>query len=107
MYFCVPMKVSGLIMAFYILLLAAMPCRDSKECESLTKVEQANHNDHDDEKEGCTPFCICACCPTQVYFTDLTVDNFTPLTFSEFSCEINAEIRSFISHAIWQPPKTV
>ena len=107
MYFCVPVKIPGIILTFYILLLAAMPCRDARECESKAKMEQANHNGNDDEKENCTPFCICACCPTQIYITDLAVDNFTPLIFSEFSCEINSEIRSFISHSIWQPPRTV
>jgi hypothetical protein len=101
------MKVSGFLMAIYLLMLSLIPCRDSKECESQIGVEQADHNGHEDGQKGCTPFCICACCPTQVYVTGLTVDNFTSLVFSEFSSEINAEIRSFISHAIWQPPRTV
>jgi hypothetical protein len=103
------MKIPGLIMAFYLLLLAAMPCSDSEECEIQAKTtEQTNHNGHEDEEEeGCTPFCICACCPTHIYVSDLLTDNFCTPAFSVSSSEIKTEIRSFISHAIWQPPRSV
>lgn len=107
MYFCVPMKIFTFIMAFYLLLLAAMPCSDSEECESQVMAAQTNHSEHEDEAEGCTPFCICACCPTHVYVSDLLSENFPTPVFSALSSEINTEIRSFISHAIWQPPRTV
>ena len=94
-------------MALYLLLLAAMPCSDSEECENGIMTEQASHNGHEDDEEGCTPFCICACCPTHVYVSDLLTDNFCTPAFSVSRSEINTEIRSFISHAIWQPPRTV
>lgn len=100
------MKFSGIIIAFYLLVLAAMPCSDTKECENLPYSEaSSNHADHEDEEEGCTPFCICVCCPASVYISDLTVENVFPLNFASSSCEISSSIYSFISHSIWQPPR--
>jgi hypothetical protein len=101
------MKFSAFIIAFYLLLLAAMPCNDNEECENQAKTEQASHTDHEDEEEGCTPFCVCACCPTHVYVSDLSNGNLSIPIFSVISSEINTEINSFISHTIWQPPRTV
>ena len=101
------MKIFTFIMAFYLLLLAAMPCSDNEECESQVMAEQVNHSEHEDEEDGCTPFCICASCPTHIYVSDLTINNFTSFIFSASSSEIKAEIRSYILQAIWQPPRTV
>ena len=101
------MKIFTFIMTFYLLLLAAMPCSDNEECESQVMTEQTNHSEHEDEEEGCTPFCVCACCPTHIYVSDLLTENLPIPVFSILSSEINTEIRSFISHAIWQPPRTV
>ena len=94
-------------MAFYLLLLAAIPCSDSEECENDLITAQSNHSEHEGEVEGCTPFCICACCPTHIYVANLLTENLPTLVFSISPSETKTEIRSFISHAIWQPPRTV
>jgi hypothetical protein len=101
------MKVSGFIMAFYLLLLAAIPCRDNEECKTLTKTEATSgHNEHEEE-EDCTPFCVCACCPSPVHVSDLAVENFSVAAFSSKPFLINSSVKSFISHSIWQPPRGV
>ncbi|MEI9955372.1 MAG: DUF6660 family protein [Ferruginibacter sp.] len=59
------MKLLAILFSFYILLLPALPCRDSKECNTdkqTVMIQPDNHDQHHHEDEGCSPFCSCACC---------------------------------------------
>ena len=105
------MKAIAFFMAFYILVLGAVPCSDMhNKCNtenSKTELTQ-NHNHQNDTNDNCTPFCTCACCSASVVALD-----FAPFHIkkpAEFSISQKITIRnfSFVSNYfgnIWQPPK--
>ena len=105
------MKAIAFFMAFYILVLSAVPCNDMhNKCNSKNaKTELTQNHDHQQDKDdNCTPFCTCACCSASVVALD-----FAPFRIkkpAEFSITKKITIRnfSFVSNYfgnIWQPPK--
>ncbi len=106
-----PVKVLTFILAFYILVLSAMPCGDMhNDCNgSNAKTELSQNHDHQKDKDDyCSPFCTCSCCSASIVALD-----FKPFQLkkpAEFSITQKLTIRnfSFVSNFygnIWQPPK--
>ena len=103
-----PMKLFSFLMSLYMLLLACMPCNDSRDCsaeEKVSVVASGTHDDHDADTEHCTPFCVCACCAAPVVQFQQT-----PVIKSFMAGKIvNSYPAEFIfsntEHNIWQPPR--
>lgn len=105
------MKVFALFMAFYILVLSAVPCNDvHNDCnDSNTKTELTqNHDHHQDQDDNCTPFCTCTCCSASVIALDFVPFQIKNPTVFRISEKVSLRNFSFISNffgSIWQPPK--
>lgn len=107
-YFC-KMKCFCFILAIYMLLLGCLPCGDANDCTLDTSVAAtASHNgpNHDDDKEHCSPFCVCTCCAVPI--VQLQTSSFAAAVFADttFKCiACNEDFSSQHLHNIWQPPR--
>ncbi|GBL35485.1 hypothetical protein EMGBS15_10800 [Filimonas sp.] len=106
------MKLSWLLLAFYILVLSVIPCSDEGECDTVSfsteQWQQQSHENHEHHKELCSPFCTCACCGISIAYTvvpffmpvrkiDKVLERIIPFSPESYSKEI--------SSIIWQPPR--
>lgn len=83
------------------------PCADDflqikdKYAQSLKQAGEG----HSDEKDGCSPFCYCACCAVRTLaYTDIKVDFYNPSVPLTISLHSSGFPKSAMSN-IWQPPK--
>lgn len=107
------MKSFWLIFSFYILILSVLPCTDKEECNEPTQTHisiNTEHQNHNHETEHCSPFCICACCGTNISITFFTTFQIierpifnTSISYSLF----NEHIKSNFFGNIWQPPQLI
>jgi hypothetical protein len=104
------MKFLFFILSCFMLYMSCLPCGDANECsaKSAAKISATNnHQQHNHEKESCTPFCICSCCAASVFFVPVTkaaaVDKvaFQSVKYPIYTVPFNAEIH----YTIWQPPQ--
>ncbi len=108
-YICPLMKFFAFIMSFYLLALSCYPCGDSQECDvkAEAKISQSDvHQQHNHNKEACTPFCTCSCCPSSVFFTPFakaqdTHVHIQSIKYSLFDITFDSDVFS----SIWQPPR--
>jgi hypothetical protein len=103
------MKLFTLIFSFYMLGLSFMPCSDVDECnnniETIASID-VGYEKHSHDKEGCTPFCVCSCCATSVFFTPLVQFKIEKKPFHNTVYPLyKISYSSCISFSIWQPPK--
>jgi hypothetical protein len=108
-YFCT-VKLLTALLAFYLLLLPIVPCSDIDEGnrqEQPVVSAAASHSDHQDNDEGCNPFCNCSCCGqifTPVFLAGKTIP-VKPITKKRrYFYRATAFLPGY-SGAIWQPPK--
>ncbi len=98
----------------YILVLSCLPCGDMEDCKVLSddniSFSTTSHSEHQEDTETCSPFCICACCGTNIaynfFFPTYTPEK-QPNFYSQKSKIVYAN-DSFSSNFygnIWQPPK--
>lgn len=110
-YFC-RVKFTTAILYLYILLLPCLPCMDKDECSEKATTTAgstaSHHRDHEDEEEGCTPFCSCVCCGH--IFTPSFAEQKPTLIPTEAikkqpSFYKNISLPADFFGNIWQPPK--
>jgi hypothetical protein len=108
------MKLSLIILAFYVAVLSCFPCQDvpAREPHDIGRDAGAAHDDsqHKDQAgDFCSPFCICSCCasvsmPPMVFGFVLP----SPLPDSpEKSFEYKTSFNQTSANLIWQPPRLV
>jgi hypothetical protein len=88
--------------------LSFMPCGDILECNNTEMIASIDvgHEKHSHDKEGCTPFCVCSCCTSTVFFTPLLHYKIGRLFFKSSIYPLyKIPYFSSISFSIWQPPK--
>lgn len=102
------MKWIARILALYMLVLSCLPCNDSTECSNNSDtsiVAGAQHSDHSNHPENCTPFCSCACCG--IHITQLSEAIFIAAPhqlITQHSLYKPAYIPATY-YNIWQPPR--
>lgn len=96
-------------MAFMVLALSCLPCKDGAKAGSakatveMKKVADKSHSEPDD----CPPFCICSCCGTHTANTAFFSIQHLALKYrSENSLYPPSPIYN-ISLPVWQPPQLV
>ena len=107
--FLPPMKFVGLILNCLLLYISCLPCGDSQECNSTapqTISASTNHQEHNHNREACSPFCTCSCCAASGFFQPLSKAQPAKLIFQSAKHPVQND--SFLSQdfsSIWQPPK--
>jgi hypothetical protein len=104
------MKFFAFIMAFMILALPALPCADEAANGEAGKtkteiIKQVNHQEEQEHKDNCSPFCHCTCC------AGFSINHF----FAATSSPVFLDSKSYtsylpeniikVSYSIWQPPR--
>lgn len=104
------MKYLAVVLSFYLLALAVMPCDEQGDCYSQETDHSAlvdfGHSDHEEDTDNCSPFCICACCGHSVTVPDFSVSLPSLIPFPSKNLSVYAAV--FISGGlfqIWHPPK--
>lgn len=102
------MKIFSFIMAFIILALSCLPCKDGAKAISVkgkTEIKvPANKPQHSDA-DDCSPFCICSCCG--IHTSNSNLFGIQHLTV-EYSTERELYPQTplyDISLPVWQPPQ--
>jgi len=103
-------QILTLLLSVYLLALMALPCNDDHSHTSVTTENQiAQADNHHDDIDACSPFCVCACCTTPIMVQQLISFDSLP-----FITPYNREVTSFYapvtatySGSIWQPPQLV
>jgi hypothetical protein len=100
------MKFLIALFSLYILTLSCVPCSCEENCTE-TEISQTSTNDHQQEKDHCTPFCTCSCCQTIV--TTFKISPVSPKAMefiqAEKLFETDQRFSSYNNPPIWQPPK--
>ena len=102
------MKLLTVILSLYVFVLAAMPCIDEGENNSVTYSLKKDNHSHDKENDLCSPFCICSCCSgvTLLYETAIAYEfqkEFEGIKTS--NSFYTSTLHSNFYGNIWQPPK--
>jgi hypothetical protein len=108
------MKLSLVILAFYIGLLSCFPCQDIPVhiADGVTSDKAIVHDNTHSTGEAadfCSPFCSCSCCAT-VNIPPMTFGYVLPsllLAIPEKSFEYKASFDQDNAGLIWQPPRLV
>jgi hypothetical protein len=107
LYFC-GVKLLVAIFSLYILLLPAVPCRDTKECkEAIGTEKKASTGNHKEHEEACSPFCNCTCCG-QVVAPLLQLNRVAIIKLiarRQQQFYRDSSLLSCFLGTIWQPPK--
>lgn len=104
------MRISQIVLAIYVLLLAVYPCSDVESQSSEDRIEAISliqtSQKNDLEEDICTPFCICACCATHIRVTSSTGPNGSGVIHNtKAKIPYLENMVSFDSNNIWQPPR--
>lgn len=99
------MKFSGFILAFYLILLAAVPCCAIDNCPDDKTEKSASHENGDDDCGTCSPFFSCEGCATASIAYEPAQFDFTAI----FSAAVYTQyLQISLPEAeldFWQPPK--
>lgn len=111
-YFCKHlMKIIHFIVTIFVIGFILIPCRDSgissNQNISLSIKTTSDTHTPKQEKDGCSPFCQCACCNTPSISRITGIFMIPPLMAEITYTDIlpGKILKNYIS--IWQPPKIV
>lgn len=104
------MKIVNYIFSIYLIMLSCLPCADMEigsPMDSSKEITSKNENhSHDKDNDTCSPFCVCNCCGSQGFVSNI------PCDFLSFKNSIDTRIPEYKSTitcnyfgSIWQPPQ--
>ncbi len=99
------MKFTGFILAFYLILLSAVPCCAFDDCPDDKTELTTNHESGDEDCGNCSPFFSCEGCATAtVAFESVQFDVPAMQVISVFTGYKQTSLPQ-IDYDFWQPPK--
>lgn len=105
------MKLAGYILAFYLLLLSAVPCCAFDDCpddktELLAGAQQAgDHEQGDDDCGTCSPFFSCeGCAAATISYQPISFEFSFPPVLLVHAVYLQSFLPS-VEYEFWQPPK--
>jgi hypothetical protein len=99
------MKIAGYILAFYLILLAAVPCCAFDDCPDDKVETTANHEKGDEDCGSCSPFFSCEGCATVSIAYEIVPLEINALKVSPTYTIYIQEQLPTADHDFWQPPK--
>ncbi len=99
------MKLAGYILAFYLILLSAIPCCTFDDCPDDKTEQTASHENGDEDCGSCSPFFSCEGCATATDNTIIASFTLTPLLTPKSYTEFNHPFVPDVHYDFWQPPK--
>jgi hypothetical protein len=99
------MKLAGLILSFYLILLATMPCCAFDDCQNDKMEQTANHENEDSDCGNCSPFFSCEGCASATI-------SYHPVQIGIPAIQILSVYASYLQLSLpqavydfWQPPR--
>ncbi|PIF62828.1 MULTISPECIES: DUF6660 family protein [unclassified Flavobacterium] len=96
-------------MSIIIVVLSCMPCADKEQGVSSEKVTITNSSKQHQEKEACSPLCVCNCCGCQGFAYNSTMFNFNFIAVKNIIDKKLPNYKSILTSnffgSIWQPPQ--
>ncbi|TDD97907.1 hypothetical protein E0F76_07345 [Flavobacterium cellulosilyticum] len=85
-----------------------MPCADAETVVSYNKVTISNQSNQHQDKDACSPLCICSCCGCQGFAYN-TIYNYNFISVKNTIDKKTPEYKSLLTSnffgRIWQPPQ--
>ena len=99
------MKFTSFILAFYLILLSAVPCCAFDDCPDDKTELAANHENGDEDCGNCSPFFSCEGCAIAAIVYHLAQFESSSLQVSPvYSAYMQLSLPQF-DYDFWQPPK--
>ena len=99
------MKIPGLILSFYLILLAAVPCCTVDTCPEDKTEQAAEHEKGDDDCGNCSPFFSCEGCATvSISYPSVQLEIASLKEPAVYAVYIQTTLPD-INFDFWQPPK--
>jgi hypothetical protein len=99
------MKLPGFLLAFYLILLAAVPCCSFDDCPDDKTEQAATHEKGDDDCGSCSPFFSCEGCATATIAYHPFQFEITALQTSPVYTAYLQVSLPRVQYDFWQPPK--
>lgn len=99
------MKFAGYILAFYLILLAAIPCCSFDDCPDDKMEQSTNHQNGDEDCGNCSPFFSCDGCATATENSLLVSFQLESLSTPKPSTEFIQPYLLDVHYDFWQPPQ--
>lgn len=99
------MKLCGYILAFYILLLAAVPCCAFDDCPDDKMEQTTDHENGDDDCGTCSPFFSCEGCAAATIAYEMLQFELNPLSQKTVYTSYLQSTLPRVDYDFWQPPK--
>ena len=99
------MKFTGFILAFYLILLSAVPCCSFDDCPDDKTELATNHENGDEDCGNCSPFFSCEGCAMATIVYHPVQFEFSSLQASPvYSTYLQLSLPQ-VDYDFWQPPK--
>lgn len=99
------MKVYGYTLAFYLILLSAVPCCVVDYCPEDKTEQTAEHDKEDDDCGNCSPFFSCEGCVTaSISYLSVQLEIASLKEPAVYAVYIQTALPDF-NYDFWQPPK--
>ncbi|MEO6612041.1 MAG: DUF6660 family protein [Chitinophagaceae bacterium] len=99
------MKLGSYILAFYLVLLSAMPCCAFDSCQDDNTDPTANHEKRDKDCGNCSPFFSCeGCAPATIALEPVQFGIPAIQILSVYTAYIQLSLPR-VDYEFWQPPK--
>lgn len=95
------------ILLLFVLAVSVIPCSSMDDCCDDEIEQSACHDDHEEESQSCTPFCVCSHC-SNVGFVWENPNFYIPFQTTQttlLATEYRSQFSSSYFHSFWQPPK--
>ncbi|MEO7984487.1 MAG: DUF6660 family protein [Bacteroidota bacterium] len=99
------MKLTGYILAFYLILLAAIPCCAFDNCPDDKAGTTADHENGDSDCGNCSPFFNCEGCATATITNELPPFEMAAIiNLQVYTIYIQTQLPQ-VDYDFWQPPR--
>ncbi len=99
------MKLSGYILAFYLLFLSVVPCCAFDDCPDDKTEQSSKHENGDEDCGSCSPFFSCEGCATgTISYQPIEFDFSIQPVLSVHATYLQTRL-SQVKYDFWQPPK--
>lgn len=99
------MKMSGYILAFYLVLLSAVPCCAFDSCPDDRTEQSTKHEANDGDCGNCSPFFSCEGCAAAMIDYQPAHFELHTITQSAVHSSYTQSDLPRVDYDVWQPPK--
>ena len=100
------MKVIAFILSAYLIFLFAVPCCSFDNCPEELTMQQADHEENDEDCGTCSPFFTCTSCSGFTVSVTVHSEIISFISNNQYPAYIVSSVPD-ISYDFWQPPRII